>query len=239
MIHTHMPFKSLNTAGIERLLSVRQGGLPWKLHADTTEGRRALFTGFPEPVVECSPTFHQRDDGWIRASYVAGGSPKKGPYRAYALYTARYDSDLQLIEKHAVVKTFSGCVSPVGIAYTRFNAETEYTTYLYYSTLDSDAAWVVPGRIYRVGYDPTRPSVLTLSGNDGAGEYAMLFDTRTNEQWTVLCDGEPAYKFAIDPENPTAFQYAKREGTADFEARQVVDAQSTVLTEQIRLQALS
>ena len=235
--HTHMPFMSHNDIGIQRLLSVRHGDGPWKLHADTDQGRQAIETGLPAHAVECAPTFHQREDGFLRLSYVAGGSPHRGPYRAYALYTARYSRGLQLLDRSAILRTFSGCVSPVGIAYTRFIAIPESVTHLHYSTLDDDRAWTVPGRIYRVSYDPTRPAMILISGRDMDGEYAMLLDTDTGEQRDLLCDGVPAYKFAIDPEHPDRIEYAKREGV-DFEARQVVEAQSVALSLKTRLLAL-
>lgn len=196
---THMPFVFSGPGGGQVMLYCRttsldwlpsQGPRRWKLWIAKEDGSvRRFETHLPTDIVECSPAAWYDECGW-HVTFIAGARQGGWRYKMYRMDGETLDT---LCRPFAVQATRSGfqylettvTASPINLIQVRNVLSGE--------EFDLE----LPGcRIGRVSYMSQKPHRMIIGAMwlmDGEG-LTIEYDTYTDTQNLLLCDGQPAYK---------------------------------------------
>ena len=215
---THMPFLCRNETGEKVLFfsSANESDSPiWKLYyaIENNEPRR-IETGFPDDVIECSPTAWYDETGW-HLSFISNGKSDSSIYRLY-----RMDgTSLETLARPVAVR-----IARSGFLHEERIVVGEVQDVIHIHDSEGDRKISLPGAfLYRIAYRADEPDKLLISG-DWIGENADIFtleyDLSNDTQRYLECDGDPAYKCTILGDE---ILYAKREN-GGFEDRHIVQS---------------
>jgi len=202
---------------------------PWKLAlADwKTKSIRNLDTGLPADVVHCNPMFHV-ENGVIRVSFIAGfPNDVAMHYLLYEMHGASWDT-LSAPKKVSEEFTSMGFISARYIC--RGDAR---SLYLIDKQNGNRSRVNVPFDVlFRVTYDPDRPTRLLLTGKDEYDQYrTLVYDIDTQETLEIKGPA-PTYKACLVG-NRIVFAYRESADLEDYQlcvAPLVLEATDKVIT---------
>lgn len=212
---THMPFLMATPEGQTLLLFCMSPYGIWKIHYALDGGAtKHIETGF-DVETECAPTCWCDESGF-HLTFIAGGNPRDPSFKLYRMDGPTID---QLSVPTPICNTFTGFLYRDRLATVGPKGYGDKAATIYIRGRTDCTLEISDAIVYRISYRADNPDILIISGCfDGDNTpFAILYNLTSDEQFTVVCDGKPAYKCSILGDTVI---YAERIGQ-NFEDRQL------------------